>query len=180
MKKFILSALILSATAVGAAEVTVLEAELPVLRGRPAATAQFYMDPATGEGFAQIAVTEEEYVYSRPYYNDCYPYPYGGGYRNPRYPFPGGYNGPRCYDRQMPIPVLRTVLEETVRIENLVLDGDKVIYQGENGDIDCGKLGKSRIFKVPTLYLSGKCDLDARLLGSRNRGTKVVVKFKTK
>jgi hypothetical protein len=33
-----------------------------------------------------------------------------------------------------------------------------------NGVVDCGTMGISRVFKIPTLNLSGNCDLEVRIV----------------
>lgn len=170
MKKFILSCLLLICATAQAAELTVFESELPALRGRAMVETKFFVDTQTKEVFAKINVSDEELVY---YPHTCQ---WGPGY-------PGGHWGPGPIPgricRPMPTPVRFTLINETVRIENLILVGDKVTYEGASGDVVCGTMKPSRIFKVPTLYLSGKCELEGMILGRRNNSS-VVVKFKTR
>ena len=59
------------------------------------------------------------------------------------------------------------------------MNGDDVIYQGAEGDVVCGTMGRSRVFRVPTFYLSGKCDLEGTIV-KENGMNKLSVKFKTK
>ena len=175
MKTFILALLVLATTAVGAAEITVLDSQIPMLRGRAFVDTKFYIDTNSHEGFAKVTVSEEEFITQWPvgYCND---WGHGGGYGRR---FPGDYyggrygRGHRCYPRT--IPVQRTVFEETVKIEGLVLEGTKFMYNGAEAVVDCGNMGVSRVFKVPTFYLSGNCKLDGKIFGN-----KVQVKFKTK
>jgi hypothetical protein len=146
MKSLIVAALLLGTTFANAAEVLVLDTQLPISRSfATRAFARFYMDQTTGEGFAKITATEERYIDMNP------------GCRV-------GPNG-QCFP--MPpqtMPVI--ILEETVKIEDLALVGDKLIYNGAEGEVSCGTLGVSRVFKKPTIYLSGKCSLEARIKGS--------------
>ena len=155
MKSLIVAFLILGTTLANAAEVLVLETQLPISRTfATRAFARFYMDQTTGEGFAKITATEERYLDMNP------------GCRV-------GPNG-QCFP--MPpqtMPVI--IFEETVKIEDLALVSDKIIYNGAEGEVACGTLGVSRIFKKPTIYLSGKCSLEAKV-----RGSKLTVNFVTK
>ena len=59
MKKFILAALFLVSSMAFASETVVLEAQLPILTGRPLIDSKFYMDTKTGEGFVKASVAEE-------------------------------------------------------------------------------------------------------------------------
>ena len=168
MKKFLLITLFPCSAFAQAGEVTVLERDLMVDSFRSLVDTRFYIDQETHEGFAKIAVSEERYV----------PGPMGGYYPYPspypRGPFPGGY-----YPRPMPMPVQVVVFEATVKIDGLMLVGDKVIYHAPEGEVDCGTMGTSRILKRPTLYLSGKCSLDGQITGTR-RDTRLTVTLKTK
>lgn len=164
MKKMILAALALCTAFAFAGEVTVLEKEIRVDSFRSLVDARFYIDQDTKEGFAKVAVSEERFA-PGPYYPGPY---YPGCYNN----YCGGH-----IPRPMPIPVV--VFQETVKIDNLMLMGDEVIYHGAEGSIVCGKMGVSRVFKRPTLFLSGKCDLEGRIEGGRRNST-LVVKLKTK
>lgn len=53
----------------------------------------------------------------------------------------------------------RPILSKEAKVEGLFLQGDKLIFRGEAADVDCGTMGVSRVFKIPTLFLSGKCDV---------------------
>jgi hypothetical protein len=61
-----------------------------------------------------------------------------------------------------PSPYIKimTILSDKVKIEGMTLNGDEVIYQAPEGDVVCGRMGKSRVFRVSTLLLSGKCNLE--------------------
>lgn len=151
MKKLMIASLILGASLVQAAEVTVLEANVRSLETYyPRVHTQFHMDQTTGEGFAKVSVIED-----RPYLD----------WRYNR----GGHRVPEHTTR----PVV--VFQDTVKIDGLMLMDKEVIYHGEDGDVVCGTMGLSRIFRRPTIYLSGNCKLSGSM--SRNQLT---VKLKTK
>jgi hypothetical protein len=174
MKKLILVIIALASSMVHAADlVTVLEADLPYLRtGRASADSRFHIDTDTKEGFVKVEVSELETIYTRPM--GC------GGYYGPRGPRgPRMPRGPR-YCPPMPTTVQRTVFQTTVKIENMILVDKQVIYQGTEGEVVCGTMGTSRVMRVPTLYLSGNCELTSRVLHGGRYGSRVVVTLKTK
>lgn len=156
MKKFIIAALVLCTSMVYAAEVTVMEENITGIDSfRSMVDARFHMDQKTGEGFVKVTVTEERMV--------------NGGMFCDQWG--------RCYPRHMPMPTV--VFEDSAKIEGLMLMGDKVMYHGAEGDVDCGKMGVSRVFKRPTIYLNGNCKLSGRVSGNWHN-SKVVVVLKTK
>jgi hypothetical protein len=169
MKKFLLAMMLFSTVAAQASEViTVLEAGLPYLRtGRTEVDTRFQMDTATKEGFVKVTVSELETIYQPPMgchygpYDYPYPYPYPG--RHYPYPHGGGYRN--CYP--MPTTVARTIFEDTVKVDNLMLVDNKVIYLGVNGEVECGTLGRSRVLRMPTIFLTGKCELTGRVMRTR-------------
>lgn len=59
-----------------------------------------------------------------------------------------------------------TIFSKTVKIENLMLMGDQMVFRGTEGDVDCGKMGVSRVFKRPTIILSGNCSLQTKTNGN--------------
>ena len=74
----------------------------------------------------------------------------------------------------------RTMLKEKVIVEALRLEGDKVIFKTlEGSDIDCGTMGESRVLKIPTLFLSGNCDLTEKLI-TTSAGKRLQVRLLTK
>jgi hypothetical protein len=183
MKNLILASIVLASSVVAnAAEVTVLKADLPAIRGAAAIETRFYIDTEMKEAYADIAVEEQATVYVREcsyvgggyggYNGPGFP----GGYRGPGYPYPGN---PVPYCRTIPQTRSNTVLTNKVKISDVTMNGDDVIYQGADGDVVCGSMGRSRIFRVPTFYLSGKCSLDGKVV-SENGKNVLVVKFKTK
>ena len=164
MKKIILLALILGASFAQATEVTILESDVDVMSFRAFSDARFQIDQNTQEGFVKVTVSEERPVID---YN-------GGGFPGP---FPGGHNP---YPRWNPTPMMVVVFKETVKVDGLMLIGDKVIYHAKEGSVECGTMGVGRIFKRPTLFLSGKCVLSSTLKQLSHRESKVVVTLKTK
>jgi hypothetical protein len=118
------------------------------------------------EAFAKINVDEQITVYVR----DCS----GGGYNGPGYPGPyRPYPGNYC--RTVPQTSYRNILTDKVKIEGMTMNGNDVIYQSAMGDVVCGYMGVSRVFRIPTFYLSGKCDLVGKIVGN-----KLTVTFRTK
>lgn len=172
MKKFLAISLVLASTAFAhASEITVLSTNIPATRGNTTVDTRFYIDTEMKEAYAQVSVDEQVTVYVQ----DC---SYGGYYGpyNPRYPrpYPGNY-----YCRTVPQIRYNTILTDKVKIEGMTMNGDDVIYQGTEGDVVCGKMGRSRVFRVPTFFLSGKCDL-VGTIAQENGIKKLTVKFKAK
>ncbi|MBY0515441.1 MAG: hypothetical protein K2P81_00930 [Bacteriovoracaceae bacterium] len=174
MKNLMISLIVLSASAFAhATTMTVLETNLPVTRGFQSVDTKFYIDTDMKEGFAKVAVSEQITVYVQ----ECnYGGGYGGGYPIPgRGGYGGGYPGPIPYCRTIPQTQYRSILTDKVKIEGMTMNGDDVIFQGAEGDVVCGTMKKSRVFRVPTLYLSGKCDLNGTI-----RNNMLTVTFRTK
>lgn len=176
MRNFIFASMLIASTAFAhASEVTVLSTEVPSTRGHTSVETKFHIDTDMKEGFAKINVQEQFTVYVRNCnYGPGHGFPYPGP-RGPGYPYP--YPGQYCHT--MPQTQYRTIMTDKVKIEGMTMNGDEVIYQGAEGDVVCGKMGYSRIFKVPTFYLSGKCDLEGRIV-RQNGVNKLTVKFITK
>ena len=42
-------------------------------------------------------------------------------------------------------------------MKNMFMEGNKLMINLDGEMIECGTMGESRIFKIPTLYLSGNC-----------------------
>lgn len=156
MKKLFIAALVLCSTLVHASEVTVFEAAIYLGPSfRTYVDTSFQMNTTTKEGFVQVSVIEERPGMANGYYDSM-------GRWLP-------YNQPTHF----------TILSEKVKVENLVLDGNRVVYHSEEGEVECGTLGVSRVLKKPTIYLSGKCELEGTIIRGRH-DQKVVVKLKTK
>ncbi|WPU66705.1 hypothetical protein [Peredibacter starrii] len=159
MKKTLIAALVLATSIANAAEVTVLKTTVPTTARayNQTAYAKFAIDFDTKETAAKILVTEE-------IFNEWDGTP-------GHYPFP---NGPWSPNR--PMPSTMTVFSDSVKIDNLNLVDDKLIYLGAEGEVECGTMGVTRIFKKPTLLLNGNCKLEANV----SRKGELTVTFITK
>lgn len=169
MKKVLALALVLGSALANAGDVTVLDAEVRLRHGfyRTDADASFQMDKASGEGFVKVSVMQERTIVI----HNPFPAPFPGDYRHP-YPYP--------YPRYPQTTTERVrVFDDMVRVEGLSLNGDKVVFQAAEGEVECGTLGVSRVFKVPTIYLNGNCKLTSRVVDV-NSNPRVVVKLITK
>lgn len=179
MKTVIIATLVLASAAFAqASDVTVLTTNLPATRGITTVDTKFHIDTNMKEAYAKINVDEQTTILVQ----DCSGGNYGGGYGG-GYPYPGprypGPSYPGRYCRTFPQTQYRSILSDKVKIEGMTMNGDDVIYQSAEGDVVCGTMGKSRVFRVPTFYLSGKCDLVGTIY-NENGVSKVSVKFITK
>ena len=190
MRNFLAATLLLTSTAFAfATDVTVLTTNLPATRGYTTVDTGFYIDTEMKEAYAEIEVDEQISVsYQDCSYGGTYGGGYGGGYgRGPigRGGYGRPYPGP--YGRPYPGPICRTatrmesntVLTNKVKIEGVTMNGDEVIFQGADGDVVCGTMGRSRVFRVPTFYLSGNCSLSGKI-SLENGVQKLTVKFSAK
>lgn len=163
MKVVLLLALIVS-SAFTAERVTLFESSLPMTRDYLVSDARFYMDTQTGMGYADVSVDEMRLDYNN------YPMPpRRGGMRCDRF---------GCYGYPTPMPPMPTrvpyrILTKRVEILNLNLVDKTLVYNSVNGEVNCGKLGTSRVLRRPTIYLSGKCTLKTYI----TRNNRVVVDF---
>lgn len=161
MKLFaFLFVLMTSSMAFSAETLRIVEDEIPNGPFHSFADAKFYMDTDSSLGYAQVSVREE---FPITYWETICS-------SHPRHPAPVCHRVPRTRIEY------RTVYEHTELIPNLVLEGNKMVYHGENSTVECGTLGTSRVFRKPTLYLNGKCKLNSRVLLDRS-AKKVVVDF---
>ena len=161
MKKFFIATLLLTSTILAqAAEVTLVSTKLDSILGSTNVLTKFQINTEMKEAFAEIKVDEALTTYVPVCTVGGYPYP-----------------TPIC--RTVPQMTIRTIFAEKVKIEGMTMNGDEVIYQGQEGDVVCGKMGISRIFKKPTFFLSGKCSLqgDVQFVDGIK---KLTVKFITK
>ena len=163
MNKFIIIFMFVFSAIVNASDVVVLEETIPSIRsGRELINTSFYMNLKTGEGFAKTMVAEEDY----------YPYPNRWCQNGPYGPYAN------CFPGQRPP---RVIFSKTTKIDGLSLVDGKAIFNGAEGEVICGTMGASRIFKIPTLYLSGNCELFGEVKKDVNSDTSIlVVTFKTK
>jgi hypothetical protein len=187
MRNFLAATLMLASTAFAfASDVTVLTTTLPATRGYTTVDTGFYIDTEMKEAYAEIEVDEQITVsYQDCSYNGGY---YGGGryggpVRGGRYgrPYPGqiGRPFPGNICRTATRTESNTILSNKVKIEGVTMNGDDVIYQGAEGDVVCGTMGRSRVFRVPTFYLSGNCSLQGKISelgGVKQLTVKLIVK----
>lgn len=156
MKKLMIATLVLVASVVNAAETQVLTTKLPRTESfAPIAEAKFQIDLATGEGYAIVEVTEERDI---TIINES------------DYPFPSTTHRPR---RE-----LVTILKTEAKIEGLTLQGDRIVFQEAERELECGTYGDSRVLRRPTIYLNGNCQLKAEVIGFESG--KLVVTLITK
>lgn len=156
MKKFIVALLALSMGSAFAVEIQVLDAALPVMSSyNSQVDARFQMDKTTGEGSVVVTVSEMRWTTMGGHYDQ-----WG-----------------RYYPHRVNMPVV--VFKESTKLEGLALHGDQVIYAGAEGDVNCGRLGESRVLRRPTIFLTGKCKLSGRVTGNWNTA-RVNVIMKTK
>ncbi len=151
MKKFLLAGLFLMTSAF-AGEVVIHEAELARMPMNAMIDSRFQIDNSTGAGSVTVSVVESVMI-PGPTYCDAYG---------------------RCYP-QPPIPSTRTVHKKTVAVEGLSLQGDRFVYAGAEGDIECGTYKRSPVLNRWTIYLSGNCEVRESL-----NGRKLTVTFVTK
>jgi len=140
-----------------ASEITILESRLTRIENSyQSVNTRFQVNQTTGQGFVEVTVVEERYTW-------------GHHYPGPGYPGPGGRH---------PIPqsVPTVIYQQKVAVEGLMLMGDKLIYHGTSEDVDCGTLGVSRIFKRPTIYLTGNCKLTGRVDRRNNLSVTLITK----
>lgn len=152
--------LMTSSMAFSAETIRIVEDEIPNGPFYARSDAKFYMDSDTSLGYAQVSVTEEIQV---TYWETVCT-------SHPRHPAPICHRVPRTQTEY------RTIYNHTELIPNLVLEGNKMVYHGEEGTVECGTLGTSRVFRRPTLYLNGKCKLNSRVMLDRST-KKVIVDF---
>lgn len=165
MKLLAFLLLLVTSATYAADSVRVFEDRIPYSRSYTRSYAKFHMDRESSLGFAVIEVTEEYEVVR--WETVC------NGSHDPRRP------SPICHQVPRTVREYRTIYNHTEQIPNLVLEGDKMIYHGSTGAVDCGTLGLSRVFRRPTLYLTGNCNLNSHILFDR-ADKKVVVDFVAK
>jgi hypothetical protein len=172
MKFILIASLILGTTFAQAADRNILDVNIPLSRSGDSVDTSFQMNTSTLQGSVRVTVTQQRYE-TNPFPGGGYGGGYGGCPFGNCYPGPGGGYG-RPFPQPMPVPV--TIYEDLIPVSGLRLEGKQVMYDGENGAINCGYLGYSRIFKVPTIYLSGKCST----FGNLDRRGNLTVTLRTK
>jgi hypothetical protein len=155
MVKTFLAAFLLSVSTLSfAAEIQIVDEKLPVMDTfNSLVDTRFYVEPSTGEGFVKVLVGETVY-------------------QNRTFPIPP-------YFPQGPAQYTRIVFQRKVKVDGLMLMGDQLMYHGTEGNVICGTMGESRVFRTPTLYLSGNCKLTGGIQGQWSRA-RINVKLKTK
>ncbi len=173
MKKLFF-AMLISAQAL-AAEVIVMDIPARDLRGADHVDSKFVVNEELGTVSARMDATQT--------ITQCMGGGMGGGYYGPGdYYGPGGYNGGGYY-RPGPygqpyrncMTTVRNIMTMTEEVPGMVVEDKVVSLDG----VVCGKMGISRILKVPTLYLNGSCKLSEKIV--RVNGEKrLIVKVTTK
>lgn len=163
MKKLFF-ALLISAQAF-AAEVVVMDIPAVDLRGADSVETRFVVNEAAGTVDARMDASQT--------FVQCFGGGMGGGY----YPYPGGYNRPGPYGRPYNhcVTSVRNVLTMTEEVPGMIVQ-DKVVSL--NGVV-CGKMGVSRVLKVPTFFLNGSCKLSDKIVRV-NGERRLIVKVTTK
>ena len=164
MKKLLALALSLTAFSALAETVTVYQTRLSSIGANLSVDESFQMDENTKQGYVSVSVSETRYEY------DPFPYPGPMGCDQWGRCYPG--NG---FPRQ-PMPRTYSVLNETVKVNGLVLNGEKVLFEGREGTVECGHMGYTRVLRRRAIFLSGSCDLTSFI---SNNGT-LTVSLKTK
>lgn len=162
MKKLFFAMLI--STSALAAEVVVMDIPARDLRGANVVETRFVVNEDMGTVSVRMDAGRTEVQCMGGYYGP------GGYYRGGYYrPGPYGHPANHCmtYTRD-----IMTVTEEVpgMTVEDKVVSLDGVV---------CGKMGISRVLKVPTLYLNGSCKLVEKMVrvnGEKRLMVKVVTK----
>ncbi|MFL5785615.1 MAG: hypothetical protein ACJ76H_13450 [Bacteriovoracaceae bacterium] len=167
MKKLFF-ALLISAP-VFAAEVVVMDIPARDLRGADRIESKFVVNEAAGTVDATMTASETVVTCMGPigYPGGYYPGPYGRGPWGG--PYGGGYYHRSCMTSE------REIMTQTEEVAGMTVV-DKVVSL--NG-INCGKMGISRILKIPTLYLNGNCKLVDKIVrvdGEPRLQVKVITK----
>lgn len=161
MKKFFF-ALLISAP-VFAAEVVVMDIPARDLRGADSIDTRFIVNEAAGTVDVKLTASETITTCMGPV-----------GYPGPYYPHPGGW-GRGGYYRHNCMTSVRELLTQTEEIEGMTVADKVVSYNG----VVCGKMGLSRVLKVPTFFLNGNCKLvekTVRVEGERRLQVKLITK----
>lgn len=152
MKKILALCLPLAAFSAFAETVTVYQTQLSsTFGGNISVDESFQMDEESGQGYVRINVAETRYEYD--------PFPMPGPTRCDQWGrcYPGGgYN-------RIPTPRIYNILNKTVKVNGLVLNGEKVLFEGREGTVECGQMGYTRVLRRRAILLSGKCELSSYL-----------------
>ncbi len=159
MKKLFFALLI--STSALAAEVVVMDIPARDLRGADRVDSKFVVNEELGTVSARMDATQTVMQCMGPM----------GGYYRGGYYRPGPYGRP--YNHCM--TYVRNIMTVTEEVPGMVVEDKVVSLDG----VVCGKMGISRILKVPTLYLNGKCKLSEKIVrvdGERRLIVKVTTK----
>lgn len=159
MKKFFF-ALVISAPAF-AGEMIIMDIPARDLRGADNIQSRFIVNEAAGTVDAKMVASQTVVT--------CMPGPIGYPY-----PHPGDW-GPGGYYRRDCMRTVRELLTQTEEIEGMTVT-DKVV--SINGTV-CGKMGLSRVLKVPTFFMNGNCKLVekmTRVNGEKRLQIKLITK----
>ena len=162
MRKFFF-ALLVSAP-VFAAEVVVMDIPAVDLRGADRIESRFIVNEAAGTVDAKMTATETVVT--------CVGGPIG--YPGPYYPYPGPWGNGGYYRRNC-MSSVRELLTQTEEISGMTVADKVVSYNG----VVCGKMGVSRVLKVPTFFMNGNCklvDSMTRINGERRLQVKLITK----
>lgn len=165
MKKLFF-ALLISAP-VFAAEVVVMDIPARDVRGADRVESRFIVNEEMGTVSARMNATRTVTQCMGPV----------GGYYGPGGYYQGGYYRPGPYGQPYRncMTYVRDILTLTEEVPGMVVEDKVVSLDG----VVCGKMGVSRILKVPTLYLNGNCKLKEKMVrvnGERRLIVKVVTK----
>ncbi len=165
MKKFFF-ALLISAP-VFAAEIVVMDIPASDLRDANQINSRFIVNEAAGTVDAKLTASRN--VVSCTWGPIGYPRPYPGPYPYPGQWGPGGYNQREC------TTYVEEVLTQTEEIPGMTV-ADKIV--SIDGTV-CGKMGLSRVLKVPTFFMNGNCKLvnkTTRVNGEKRLQVKLLTK----
>lgn len=158
MKLFFLCTILISGSLFAGEATIILEDTVARASRLARVSAKFFMDTQTGEGSAVVKVTDQVY--------DDYN----------RYPRRRHCDRFGCHPNPLPpVPRVFTIYDQKVRLSNLRLEGKQMIYSSNGVEINCGYLGRSRVFGAPTLYLNGKCKLKG-VIRANNLSVSLIIK----
>lgn len=156
MKKLILTMLI--STRAFAGELVVMDIPAEDVRSADRIDSRFVVNEELGTVSAQLNASRTFVQCSGPI---------GGGWHHG--PRGGHFPQRRCMTYE------RTILSTSEEIPGMMVADKVVSIDG----ITCGKMGLSRLFKVPTFYLNGNCKLTEKFV-RENGERKLQVKLITK
>ncbi len=169
MKKLFF-AMLISASAF-AAEVVVMDIPASDLRGATQVDTKFIVNEDLGTVSARLNASET--------ITQCMG-GMGGGYYGPGGYGPGGYYGPGQGGYYGPgyrdcFTTVREIMTMTEDVAGMTVTDKVVSLDG----VVCGKMGVSRVLKVPTFFMNGSCKLTEKMV--RVNGEKrLIVKVITK